>query len=150
MLIQLLPKDLRMTTKTNEAIVREACQVVWSEGQVDRMGEFYAQDFSADYPMTEWGVGLEGAKQLARNVRVGLPDYREQIDELIDAGEHIIVRLTIRGTHTAALGGVAATGREVEFTDVTILTLANGKIVRQRGLSDLLTMYAQLGIVELP
>ena len=135
---------------TNEEIVRTACRVVWSEGQVDRMGEFYADDFKADYPMTDWGVGLAGAMKLAANVRVGLPDYRERIDELFDAGENIIVRLTIQGTHNGPMGGIAPTGKSVEFRDVTILRLRDGKIVEQRGLSDHLTLYRQLGLIELP
>ena len=135
---------------SNEAIVRAACQVVWSEGDVARAGEFYADDFRADYPMTNWGVGLEGVKQLAQEVRIGFPDYRERIDELFDAGENIIVRLTIQGTHTGPLGAVPATGKTVEFKDVTICRVVNGKITEQRGLSDLLTLYQQLGLVELP
>ena len=51
------------------------------------MEEFYAEDFSADYAFTDWGVGIEGVKALAKSVRVGLPDYREEIKLLIDGGE---------------------------------------------------------------
>ncbi|MFT4583307.1 MAG: putative ester cyclase [Gammaproteobacteria bacterium] len=114
---------------SNAQIVRDACRIVWTEGQVSRMGEFYADDFKADYPMTNWGRGLEGAKKLAAAIRVGFPDYAERIDELIDAGEDIIVRLTIRGTHTGPLLGLPATGKAVESKDVTICRVNNGKIV---------------------
>ena len=100
--------------------------------------------------MTNWGRGLEGAKKLAAAIRVGFPDYAERIDELIDAGENIIVRLTIRGTHTGPLLGLPATGRAVEFKDVTICGVNNGKIVEQRDLTDYLSLYAQLGLVQLP
>ena len=73
--------------KSNADIVREACHVVWTEGHIDRVEEFYAEDFSADYAFTDWGVGIEGVKALAKSVRVGLPDYREEIKLLIDGGE---------------------------------------------------------------
>jgi predicted ester cyclase len=135
---------------TNAELVRAACQVVWTNGEVDRAGEFYAEDFHANYPMTDWGSGLAGVRQLATSVRVGFPDYRERIDELIDAGDNIIVRLTIKGTHTGPLPGLAATGKTVEFNDVTICRVENGKIVEQRGLTDYLSLYMQLGLVELP
>ena len=39
---------------TNEEIVRNACRVVWTEGDVSRVGEFYAEDFQAHYPITNW------------------------------------------------------------------------------------------------
>ena len=135
---------------TNEEIVRSACRVVWSDGDLSRIGEFYAEDFQAHYPRTDWGSGLEGARKLAAGIREAFPDYREQIDELIDAGDRIIVRLTIRGTHQGAFGGVPATGRAVEFTDVTICRVENGRIVEQSGLSDHLSLYQQLGLIELP
>lgn len=140
-------KDREMT---NEEIVRTACQVVWTDGDLSRIGEFYAEDFQANYPITNWGKGLEGLKQLAIDQRAAFPDYRERIDELIDAGNRIIVRLTIRGTHKGPLPNLPATGRSIEFSDVTICRIENGKIVEQSGLSDYLTIYLQLGVIELP
>ena len=135
---------------SNADIVREACRVVWSECDVARIDEFYAADFRADYPMTDWGEGLDGIAKLATGIHSSFPDYREQIDELIDAGDDIIVRLTIRGTHAGDLPGLPATGKPVEFNDVTICRLRDGKIVWQRGLTDYLALYSQLGLVELP
>jgi steroid delta-isomerase-like uncharacterized protein len=135
---------------TNEELVRTACQVIWTDGDVSRIGEFYAENFRANYPMTNWGTGLEGAKNLALEIRGGFPDYRERIDELIDAGDRIVVRLTIQGTHLGDYGGLPATGRSVEFTDVTICRIENGRIAEQSGLSDLLTLLVQLGLIELP
>ena len=128
---------------TAAEIVREACQVIWSEGQADRVGEFYSEDFKADYPMTNWGQGLAGVEALAKQVRVDLPGYAEQIDELIEAGEEVVVRLTISGTNPK-------NGEQVSFRDVTMLKVRDGKICFQRGLTDYLSLYIQLGVVELP
>ncbi len=124
-------------------VVREACRVIWSEGQVDRVPEFYSADFRADYPMTDWGSGLSGVAALAENVRKGMPDYAEHIDELIEADGEVVVRLTITGTH-------AATNTAVSFRDVTMLTVRDGKICFQRGLTDYMSLYAQLGLVSVP
>ena len=135
---------------TNEELVRSACKVVWCDGDLSRIGEFYAESYQADYPMTDWGEGLEGIRKLATEQRRAFPDYREEIDELIDAGDKIVVVLTIRGTHKGPLRAMAATGKSFEFRDVTICTCENGKIVRQSGLSDYLTAYLQLGIIDLP
>ena len=100
--------------------------------------------------MTNCGTGLEGARNLALEIRAAFPDYRERIDELIDAGDRIVVRLTIQGTHQGDYGGLPATGKSVEFTDVTICRIENARIVEESGLSDMLTLYVQLGLIELP
>lgn len=57
--------------KSNADIVRKACHVIWTEGQVDRVPELYSEDFTADYAFTDWGTGIEGTKALASSVRVG-------------------------------------------------------------------------------
>ena len=134
---------------TNEQVVRDACRVIWSDGDVSRIGDFYSEDFNATYLRTNWGTGLEGIQHLVEEIRASFPDYREHIDELIDAGENIIVRLTIRGTQRGPMGPLPATDKEVEFTDVTICTVRDGKIVQQRGLSDHFALYQQLGLIDL-
>ena len=134
---------------TNEQVVRDACRVVWTEGDMDRVGEFYAEDFKAKYPRTDWGTGVQGVRELAEGIRASFPDYREQIDELIVADDLVIVRLTIRATHTGPLPNLPPTGKEVEFNDVSIIRVRDNKIVEQRGLSDHFALYQQLGLIDL-
>ena len=62
-----------------------------TEGHVDCVPKFYAEDFTADYAFTDWGKGIQGVKALATSVGVGLPDYRKKIKLLIDGGEYIVV-----------------------------------------------------------
>ena len=81
-------------------------------------------------------------RALAGKVREELPGYAGEIIELIDAGDDIIVLLSISGCNPA-------TNRTVNFRDVSILSLRNNKIIRQRGISDLLSLYSQLGVIEL-
>ena len=130
-------------SKSSEDIVREAMQVVWTEGDISRVGEFYAETFKADYPFTDWGEGLEGVSALAMKVREDLPGYKEDIEELLIAGEEVVVVLKISGFHPT-------TNEELSFRDVTILTLEDNKIVSQRGLSDLFSLYLKLGLIQMP
>ena len=130
-------------SKNSEDIVREAMQVIWTEGDISRVGEFYAENFKADYPFPDWGEGLEGVSALASKVREDLPGYREDIEELLIADEEVIVVLKISGFHPT-------TNDEVSFRDITILTLENEKIISQRGLSDLFSLYLKLGLIQMP
>ena len=136
-------KAVESESKSSEDIVREAMQVVWTEGDISRVGEFYAETFTADYPFTDWGEGLEGVSALALKVREDLPGYTEDIEELLIAGEEVVVVLKISGFHPT-------TKEELSFRDITILTLENNKIVSQRGLSDLFSLYLKLGLIQMP
>ena len=136
-------KAVESDSKSSEDIVREAMQVVWTEGDISRVGEFYAETFKADYPFTDWGEGLEGVTSLALKVREDLPGYREDIEELLIADEEVIVVLKISGFHPT-------TNEEVSFRDLTILTLENEKIISQCGLSDLFSLYLKLGLIQMP
>ena len=136
-------KAVESESKSSENIVREAMQVVWTEGDISRVGEFYAETFKADYPFTDWGEGLEGVAALAMKVREDLPGYTEDIEELLIAGEEVVVVLKISGFHPT-------TNEELSFRDVTILTLEDNKIVSQRGLSDLFSLYLKLGLIQMP
>ncbi len=125
-----------------EEVVRAACQVIWSDGDVARVAEFYADDFTADYPLTDWGSGVPGVTALAAQVRRDLPGYSEEIEELIAAGDEVVVRLNITGRHPQS-------GANVSFRDVSILTVKNGKITRQRGLTDYFSLFKQLGVLDM-
>ena len=118
-------------------------QVIWTDGDISRVGEFYSDNFKADYPFPDWGEGLEGLSALALKVREDLPGYREDIEELLISGNEIIVVLQISGYHPS-------TNEKIDFRDVTILTLENEKIIKQRGLTDLFSLYLKLGLIELP
>ena len=57
------------------------------------------------------------------------------------------MKLLIKGTHSGPMNGMAPTGKAVAFCDVTIRKLRDGTIIEQRGLSDYLTMFQQLGVI---
>ena len=126
----------------NEQLVRDAMRIIWNECDISRVSEFYSDDFEADYPHTDWGNGLEGLSNLATQVHNDLSDYTEHIEQLIDAGDKIVVVLSISGSHPES-------GDKISFRDVTILTIKDGKIINQTGVGDLLTLYEKLNMITI-
>ncbi|GAA6156298.1 hypothetical protein NBRC116588_17710 [Pyruvatibacter sp. HU-CL02332] len=134
--------------KTPEQIVRKACQTVWNDFEIDRVGEFYGDDYTADYPMGDaWGSGVDGVKAYATLMRSAFPDYTEEVEDLIAQGDKVVVCLRVRGTHRGELFGIPPTNKTVDARDITICEVRDGKIVKQTGLSDTFTMYTQLGLI---
>ena len=75
---------------SNEQVVRDACRVIWTDGDTSRIREFYAEDYRADYPFGDgWGAGPDGAKAYADAIRAGFPDYRETIEDIVVEGDKV-------------------------------------------------------------
>ena len=131
------------TSKSSEDIVRQAIQVIWTEGNVSRLSEFYAKNFSADYPFPDWGEGLEGLSALVSKLRKDFSGYNEHIEELLISDKKVIAVLSISFNHPT-------TNEQISFRHITIITLDKEKIIHQRGLTDLFSLYSKLDMIDQP
>ena len=68
------------------------------------------------------------------------------VEDMVGEGDRTVVRWTARGTR-GALMGVPPTGRQMMVTGISIIRVANGKIIEHRLNWDTLGMLQQLGIV---
>jgi predicted ester cyclase len=62
----------------------------------------------------------------------------------------VATRWTGRGTHDGEIAGIAATGKQVTVTGLTISTVENGLVVEEQTEWDALGMLVQLGAVPAP
>ena len=70
------------------------------------------------------------------------------VDEEIAEGDKVAVRWTVHAIHTGEMFGVAATGKKVTWTGITIYRIAHGKVVEERGEEHLLGVLQQIGAVS--
>ncbi|UCE15812.1 MAG: ester cyclase [Candidatus Bathyarchaeota archaeon] len=91
--------------------------------------------------------GLENLKQLFIVGREGVPDWHENIENIIAEGDKVWVR-TNTGTNTGEFFGLAPTGKKITTYAVDIYRIVNGKIVEGWSLSDRSLLLKQLDIVE--
>jgi steroid delta-isomerase-like uncharacterized protein len=75
------------------------------------------------------------------------PDMNTTVNDIVAEGDKVVVRYTIRGTHTGDMMGVPPTGKSGEIAGITMLRLEDGKIVEEFSLADMMTLYQQLGLV---
>jgi predicted ester cyclase len=94
--------------------------------------------------------GPEGARQYNKAWADGFPDGAITIDNVIDAGDCVVVEFTGRDTHTGTLvtsmGSIPATGRSVTLKLCDVIVFENGKVKTQRTYFDSGSMIAQLGV----
>lgn len=107
----------------------------------DGIGDgFQARVFGAT--VLDWPGFLE----FAQAFREGFPDGRHVFDFVIAESDSVATIGRYRGRHECPFMGVPATGREVDFTVMHVDTVQDGRIVEHRGIGDIDTMWAQLGV----
>lgn len=139
---------MSVESERNKAVVREVTEHIWNRRALDRIPEFYAPDYTADYrpyaPLREGHAAIRGMVERAWEA---FSDYHEELHELIAEGSLVVARFTISGTQTGRWGVLPPTGKRVHFEEIVVLELRDGMIVRQRGIPDNLTALRQLGVL---
>lgn len=134
-----------MSIEENKAL---AIQLTRASGQeaVDQLREVLSPDFMWHIPGPH--PRTLNREQYIQGVEMGaqaLSDQSITIEDVIAEGEKVVLRVTIRGTQTGKFLGVAPTGKQVEFTNVFIRRIVDGKIVEEWQSPDALSLLQQLG-----
>ena len=134
-----------MEVAERERQVRRFVDEVWNgrnyEAAADLYGENYANPF---------GAGPSARVEPIRRYHQTFPDLHLDVEELIMAGDTVVLRATFRGTDTGGYVGRAPTGRGVEEWVVTIMHFEGDKVVKEWIGADKLGLFIQLGALDNP
>ena len=137
-----------MSTEDNKALARRAYDAI-NQGNLAAFYEVFTPDFVLhNASMTI--QGLEAYKQWLSMYLAAFPDAHFTLEDLIVEGDTVVVRQTLRGTHTGDLMGIPPTGKQVTATGIAITRVLNGKVVEQWANYDDLGLLQQLGVVPAP
>ena len=106
----------------------------------------------------EFKAHVSGAPELDRDgwkgylevFRVGFPDLRLDVEEMVATDDMVVIRVVLTGTHTEAFQGLPPTGKHVAFDGIAMHRIKNGRSVEHWGVMDLLSMMQQLGAIPAP
>jgi steroid delta-isomerase-like uncharacterized protein len=90
-------------------------------------------------------MGLAGMKEVVDTFRDMSSDQISIIDDLIAEGGKVVCRWSWRGTHDGVAFGVAATGKVLTVTGISIYRIENGKLHEEWNYADVLGVMQQLG-----
>jgi hypothetical protein len=128
-----------------------------NQNLVIRGGDLVAIDAPTDFGPVQCGWSSCGALAVrdARNGRSVLSEPRAldlhlEIEDLIVAGDTVVLRVAFRGTDTGGNFGRAPTGRAVEEWAVTIMHFEGDKVPREWIGADKLGLFIQLGVLDDP
>ena len=128
-----------MSAEENKAVVRSEQEELWNyNGNLDAADEIFAPEQA------------EAAKQEAADFRRGFPDVVSTIEDLIAEGDKVVARWRARATHQGEYMGIPPTGKEVEFTGISVYRIEAGKIAESWNVEDALGLMRQIGAIPEP
>jgi predicted SnoaL-like aldol condensation-catalyzing enzyme len=127
----------------NRQIAVDVVAKVFNERQYELAGRYFARSFRSHNPQIP--PGPEGIVHFVRQFSEGFPDARGEVLDVIAEHDKVAIHVRWQGTHQGTFGGVAPTGRRIEFEAVEIFRLQGGRIVEHWDVADRLALRAGLG-----
>ena len=81
--------------------------------------------------------GIEGVRQFFGALRSAISNLQVDLEHVLAEGDLVMTHVSLRGTHTGDLMGIAPTGKDVVLRISDIVRIANGKAVERWGVEDL-------------
>jgi C-1 hydroxylase len=138
----------------NKAAVRRGIEA-FNGRDFSGLDEFVAADVVDHYHDLR---GLEQYRQFVSMLLRVFPDFHETVEDIIAEGDRVWFRFSATATHLGEFRGrlpgsgmrvrVAPTGNKIRGEGVIIYRLEDGKIAEIWEISDMLSMYEGLGIIE--
>jgi predicted ester cyclase len=137
-----------MSTQNNKRLVRRYLEEVVNTGNVEKLAEFLAPDYTEVYNNVRYALGLEGAKQHILGGRRTYENLHLTVEQQIAEGDWVVTRATARGTHRGGWLGTKPTGKTVELTVVNIDKVVEGRIVEHGGAANMLEPLLEAGAIR--
>lgn len=114
----------------------------------DEVGAMMAPDLQLHFSGLHFDRA--GAMGVIESSYESFADLRHDVIETIAAGDRVVVRATLRGTHTGVFEGVAPTGKTIAVGQIAIMRVAGDQIAEIHEEVDGLVLMQQLGALPPP
>lgn len=128
----------------NTRIVRRLYDELFSKWNLEVIDEVFSPEYIGHEMAPGMPRGPEGIRQFYAGIRAGLPDVRLTVEDLIAAGDRVVVRWRANATHRGTFQGMVPTGAHVSFEGIAIYRLSKGKVVERWVQVDMLGLLEQL------
>ena len=114
----------------NKALMRRVYEEMWNQGNPALAVELFTHP--------------AGVERFVSQFLISFPDLQHTVEEMIVENDLIAVRFSASGTHSAPWLQLAATGRSIHYTGVTIARIAENKIIEHHTWWDKASLIEQV------
>lgn len=127
-----------------DQVVRHVAEDIWSRREADAFERWHTRDFKNHTAPPGMDSSLASFKEAQTRFLDAFTDARLDIFEQVVEGDRVASRIRMRGTHSGAFMGMAATGKTVEVSGMRMDRVENGQIAEHWAVIDLLTLMRQI------
>ena len=98
-------------------------------------------------PLPIEATGAQLLKEVFHRLHRAFPDLQITIEDLIEEGDKVVSRNTVKGTHQGEYMGIPPTGRSVTYNEIFILRFTGGRITETWGIVDVFSQMKQVGVI---
>ncbi len=135
-------------TSPHKQILAAFLQDVWTDGDVDAVDQYLADHYSIhNDPGDPWDgqtLSIDGFKDRLVQSRAIAPDQVFHVETMVEEGNKIGVAWSWSGTHLGDIPGIAATGRKITMTGLTIYSFEGDRLSGHWQVADRLSVFQQL------
>jgi steroid delta-isomerase-like uncharacterized protein len=129
-----------------KAIVRSLYEEVWNKRRLELVDEIISPSHALHDPnVSGSAVGPEAYKRQVTRFIMAFPDLHFSIDDVVVEKEKVAVAWSISGTHKGDFMGIPPTNKRISVDGISIIHIADGKIMDTYASWDALGLFQQLG-----
>ena len=138
---------------TSRSAAYRVLERIFDEGFATGNDAIVDEICSPDLVEHQFGLAGGGAEAIAhvkaaiRDVHGAIPDISFTIEDSVESGDIIWVRVRGQGTATGPFFGPPS-GRPVDFTVIDVARIAGGRIAEHWGVPDRFAVLAQTGVLD--
>jgi steroid delta-isomerase-like uncharacterized protein len=107
--------------------------------------EIFMPDVILRTPLPVQATGARAIKEVFARLHRAFPDLHVTVEDLIEEGDKVVGRNSVRGTHQGEYMGLPPTGKPVSYNEIIIFQFADGRVAETWGVVDVLAQLRQLG-----
>ena len=130
----------------NEHVIREFTRIFKNEHNVDGVNHLFDKDFVHHFRAL-LPSGFEGLRQVGIMMNSAFPDVVVTEEDLVATGDKVVERSSAVATHKGALMGAPPTNRKVNWTEIHIYRLKDGRIAEHWAEVAMLELLQQTGVI---
>lgn len=116
---------------------------VWNQGRREAIAEMLTPE-SVLHEAGSDTVGADGFYPFFDRLHAAFSDFQVTVEDTITEGDRICVRWTCKMRHTGDALGIPATQKTIHISGISIMRVANGKLIEGWQNWDMLGMIEQI------
>ena len=132
----------------NKEILLCVLDEVWSKGMCENLQKYIAPSYVVQNdpgdPFDGQTLDIKGYEARVMQIRAPFPDQEFDALEMVEEGDKVAVSWRWKGSHLGDILGIAASGKLIHMTGMTIYSFKEGKLSGHWQMVDRLSVFQQL------